>query len=92
MALNSFVFLPDIFLHGPGQGAKVSLLGVPLGIDVHLWHRADVHMLVEHFTLWSINYNWYIVSVSHTPNQAELRTLSNVERGAQPRVQHYLCS
>ena len=35
---------------------------------------------------------WYNVSVSHTPNQAQLRTLSNVERGAQPRVQHYQCS
>ena len=31
----------------------------------------------------------YIISVSHSPNRAELRTLSNVERGAQPRVQHY---
>ena len=29
------------------------------------------------------------VSVSHTPNQAKLRTLSNFERGAKPRVQHY---
>ena len=32
------------------------------------------------------------VSVSHTPNQAELRTLSNVERGAEPQVQHFQCS
>ena len=32
------------------------------------------------------------VSVSNTPNQAELRTLSNVERGVQPQVQHYQCS
>ena len=32
-----------------------------------------------------------IVLVSHTQNLAELGTLSNVERGAQPRVQHYQC-
>ena len=29
-----------------------------------------------------------IVSVSHTPNQANLNTKSNVEQRAQPRVQH----
>ena len=29
-----------------------------------------------------------IMSVSHTPNQARLRTLSNVELGAAPLVQH----
>ena len=28
----------------------------------------------------------YIVSVPNTPNQAELRTLCNVDRGAQPQV------
>ena len=33
-----------------------------------------------------------IVSVSHTQNQVELRTLSNVEHGAQPQDQHYECS
>ena len=43
--------------------------------------------------VYSAVYNvWCIVLVSHTPNQAEMRTLSNVERGAQPRVQYYQCS
>ena len=31
----------------------------------------------------SVQVGEYTVSVSHTPNQALLRTLSNVERGAQ---------
>ena len=34
----------------------------------------------------------FSVLVSHTPNQAELRTLSFVEGVAQPRVEHYQCS
>ena len=32
---------------------------------------------------------WYNLSVSHAPNQAKLRTLSNVEWAAQLQVQHY---
>ena len=32
------------------------------------------------------------VLVSHTPNLAELRTLSNIEHGAQPQVHYYQCS
>ena len=31
----------------------------------------------------------YILLVSHIPNQAQLRSLSNVELGAKPRVQYY---
>ena len=41
--------------------------------------------------LFAMNWN-PVLSVTHTPNQAALRTLSNVEWGAQPRVQHYQCS
>ena len=47
------------------------------------------HFGWKKYTVYSILYS---VSVSHTPNQAELRTLRNVERGAQPQVQHFQCS
>ena len=50
-------------------------------------------MNVEHYNPFHLKaISTYIVPVSPTPNQAEMRTLSNIEQGAQPRVYYYQCS
>ena len=39
----------------------------------------------------NLHHSMYTGLVSHTPNQTELRTLSNVEQGAQHQVKYYQC-
>ena len=56
--------------------------------------NCTLYTVYWHCTLYNVIFTLYYIhcTLSHTPNQAELRTVSNVERGAQPRVQHYKCS
>ena len=51
-----------------------------------------LNLNLAQLTLQFIGYNKRCALYQCPILQAELRTLSNVERGAQPRVQHYQCS
>ena len=53
------------------------------------WFCLSVHLVTSLLILIE-NTGYGIMSVSHTPNQALLRILSNVGVGAAPLVQHYL--
>ena len=73
-----------VLLHFPFHYCKMKWMCYP--------NNRSFHALEKFPKSKAILSVWHTVSLSHTSNQAEVRTLNNIERGAQAQVQHYQCS